>query len=70
MSEELSQPTKRANKILPSIFLAMKATIFDIHGSNTSLSKDSHPMTQTPVHNKALSLSMNFCNWPGISFHS
>ncbi len=30
--EELSQPTKNANKILVSIFMAMKATILDTHG--------------------------------------
>jgi len=32
MVEELSQPTKHANKILVSIFLIMKATIPDTHG--------------------------------------
>jgi len=30
--EESSQPTKDANKILQSIFLALKATIFDTQG--------------------------------------
>jgi len=31
MGEELSQLTKHANKIIISIFLNMKATIFDTH---------------------------------------
>jgi len=35
--EDLSQPTKYANKILVSIFLTMKATILDTHDITTLL---------------------------------
>jgi hypothetical protein len=34
--EELTQPSKHANKILVSIILAVKATILDIHASMSS----------------------------------
>jgi len=37
MVEESSQWTKHANKILVSIFLTMKATILDTHGSSSSV---------------------------------
>jgi len=38
-AEESSQPTKRANKILVSIFLTVKATILDTHRINYLLEK-------------------------------
>jgi hypothetical protein len=36
--EELTQPTKHANKILVPIFLTMKAAIFDTHDSTSVMS--------------------------------